>query len=88
MQRSHGMAREWKHLYGERHPIYPDIDIELPLEDEMPEMFNNSIIQEYRRWQRGCRPEAIREDSMIIQSKYMEGVFYLAVLCILFPIFC
>ena len=33
-------------------PFIPtDVDIELPLDDEMPKMFNKSIIPEYRRWQ-------------------------------------
>ena len=63
--------RENVSIYTEKGiPFIPmDVDNELPLDDERPEMFDKSIIPEHLRWQRGCRPEAIREDSMIIQSK-------------------
>ena len=43
-------------------------ECELPLDVQMPEVCRNDIVPEHRRWQRGCRPETIHEDSKIIQT--------------------
>ena len=41
-------------------------ECELPLDAPKQEQFGKDAVQEHRRWQRGRRPETIREDSKII----------------------
>ena len=44
-------------------------EILLPLDAQMPEVMEKDIIPQHRRWQRGCRPIAIREENKILQSR-------------------
>ena len=44
-------------------------ECELSLDAQKQELFGKDIVAEHRRWQRGRRPETIREDSKIILSE-------------------
>jgi hypothetical protein len=48
-------------------------ECELPLESQKQELFGKDIVPKHRRWQRGRRPETIREDSKIILSELYGG---------------
>ena len=44
-------------------------EILLPLDAQTQELIERDIIPQHRRWQRACRPMAIREENKIIQSR-------------------
>ena len=63
--------REDRSLYTQKGIQYlpAEDECELPLDAQKQEVFGKDIIPEHRLWQRGRRPETIREDSKIILSE-------------------
>ena len=75
-ERIHGNSsrliwREDGSIYTEKGiPYIPtECEVELPLDAQMPKMCRRNLLPEHRRWQRGCRPEVIREESKVIQTE-------------------